>query len=211
MQQFAKSRVGLSFHAFPEIFAARLFRWRSGKPGPGLPEWQNIISKLRQSGCNRSLLQAFRLARSGKPLPNPRLISASIHRESTADTQQFTMLVMQWGQFLDHDVTFTPQSRGFNNSLLKCCSPDGTAENELLHPDCKPIFIPDSDRFYSQFNATCMEFARSSPAPRRDCSLGPRDQINQVTGFIDASNVYGSTEEEQRSLRLIRLLKLGSE
>ncbi len=47
-----------------------------------------------------------------------------------------------------------------------------------------------------------MEFVRSSPASRRDCSLGPRDQMNQVTSFIDASNVYGSNKEEMDSLRL---------
>ena len=51
------------------------------------------------------MLQAFRKARSGGQLPNPRLISSSIHRQSPADTQQFTMLVMQWGQFIDHDIT----------------------------------------------------------------------------------------------------------
>ena len=95
------------------------------------------------------------------------------------------MLVMQWGQFIDHDVTSTPQTRGFNHSLIKCCSPHGSfLSNDLLHPDCKPIPIPGSDLFYSQFNATCMEFVRSSPAPRRDCTLGPRDQINQITSFI---------------------------
>jgi peroxidase len=50
-----------------------------------------------------------------------------------------------------------------------------------------------------------MEFIRSSPAPRKDCSLGPRDPINQVTSFIDASSIYGSTIEEQLSLRLGRI------
>lgn len=184
--------MGLSLYALFKISPSRLLRWSSSNKSSNDSGFinQHIIS-----------IQAFRVSRSGKALPNPRLISASIHRESTADTQQFTMLVMQWGQFLDHDITFTPQSRGFNNSLLKCCSPDGATENDLLHPDCQPILIPNSDLFYSQFNATCMEFARSSPAPRRDCSLGPRDQINQVTGFIDASNVYGSTAEEQKALR----------
>ena len=49
-----------------------------------------------------------------------------------------------------------------------------------------------------------MEFVRSSPAPRRDCTLGPRDQINQITSFIDASNIYGSTAEEQGELRLMK-------
>merc|ERR1719367_949496 len=154
-------------------------------------------------------VQAVRRARSGRELPNARLISSTVHRQSSADTQQFTMLVMQWGQFLDHDVTSTPQTRGFNNSLLKCCGPRGQIlENDLLHPDCMPIQVSSRDLFYSQFNATCMEFVRSSPAPRRDCTLGPRDQINQITSFIDGSNVYGSTAEEQRSLRLGKRGKL---
>ena len=59
-------------------------------------------------------------------------------------------------------------------------------------------------RFYSAYNVTCMEFVRSSPTPRHDCSLGPRDQINQITSYIDASNIYGSTAEEQHGLRLMK-------
>ena len=114
---------------------------------------------------------------------------------------------MQWGQFIDHDLTSTPQTRGFNHSLIRCCSEDAKMlENpeEFLHPDCVPIDIPANDPFYKQFDTTCMEFVRSSPAPRQDCSLGPRDQINQITGYMDASNIYGSTKDEQDSLRLGR-------
>jgi hypothetical protein len=153
-------------------------------------------------------VQEFRLAQSGKPLPSPRAISAMVHRESSDDTPPFTMMVMQWGQYLDHDLTSTPQSRGFNNSIIKCCSSDGKPlSKDLMHPDCAPINIPGSDAFYSQFNVSCMEFVRSSPAPRKDCSLGPRDPINQVTSFIDASSIYGSTIEEQQALRLGRIGK----
>ena len=46
-----------------------------------------------------------------------------------------------------------------------------------------------------------MEFVRSSPAASRDCSLGPRDQMNQITSYLDASNVYGSTDDETSELR----------
>ncbi|KAF2346440.1 hypothetical protein FHG87_022804, partial [Trinorchestia longiramus] len=70
------------------------------------------------------------------------------------------------------------------------------------HPDCLPITIPASDSFYALWNQTCMEFLRSSPAPRPNCGLGPRDQINQVTAFLDASNVYGSDDHEMAQLRL---------
>jgi hypothetical protein len=84
-----------------------------------------------------------------------------VHRESADDTPPFTMMVMQWGQYLDHDLTSTPQSRGFNNSVIQCCSEDGRPLGEdQRHPDCSPIQIPDTDPFYSQFNVTCMQFIR---------------------------------------------------
>ena len=48
---------------------------------------------------------------SNGPLPNPRLISTMVHKDESHDTEQFTMFVMQWGQFVDHDLTSTPQTR----------------------------------------------------------------------------------------------------
>ena len=34
-----------------------------------------------------------------------------IYRDESHDTDQFTMFVMQWGQFVDHDLTSTPTTR----------------------------------------------------------------------------------------------------
>jgi peroxidase len=45
-----------------------------------------------------------------------------------------------------------------------------------------------------------MEFVRSMPAPRESCNFGPREQINQITAWQDASNVYGrSVSAEHRN------------
>ena len=70
-------------------------------------------------------IETFRRSRSNGPLPSPRLVSATIHRDVEHLTTQFTMMVMQWGQFLDHDLTSTPTTRGFNESILQCCSKVG--------------------------------------------------------------------------------------
>ncbi|XP_037780731.1 chorion peroxidase-like [Penaeus monodon] len=149
-------------------------------------------------------IEALRESVRGGPLPNPRKVSATVHRSLNRPSYKITMMVMQWGQFLDHDITATAQSRGFNHSVPKCCN-ERTGKplpEAFRHPDCLPIEIPDSDPFYSKWNHTCMEFIRSSPAPRANCALGPRDQINQVTSYIDASNVYGSDDHEMAQLRL---------
>lgn len=65
-----------------------------------------------------------------------------------------------------------------------------------------PIEVSSDDLFYGKYNVTCLNFVRSSPSPLEDCALGPRDQINQITSYLDASNVYGSTENSLSSLRL---------
>ena len=64
-------------------------------------------------------VQAFRRARSGRPLPNPRLISSTIHKTSPADTQQFTMLVMQWGQFIGTKTLFENYGKKSNFSCSR--------------------------------------------------------------------------------------------
>ena len=46
-------------------------------------------------------------------------VLCSVHRDESHDTHQFTMMVMQWGQFLDHDLTSTPTTRGFRQSVPK--------------------------------------------------------------------------------------------
>lgn len=49
-----------------------------------------------------------------------------------------------------------------------------------------------------------MEFVRSAPTSRIDCDLGWREQISQVTAYIDGSTVYGSDVDTADSIRLFK-------
>ncbi|QQP38454.1 Peroxidasin -like protein [Caligus rogercresseyi] len=113
--------------------------------------------------------------RSGD-LPNPRL-----RRSFTVATH----MVTQMGQFLDHDLSLTPEAH-----VEHCC-------DDATQTDCSPISVPSDDSFYSAFNNTCLEFTRSV----QHCDSTPREQFNAITSYIDASNVYGSEQIVLDSVR----------
>ncbi|KAL4710840.1 hypothetical protein ACJJTC_016124 [Scirpophaga incertulas] len=162
---------------------------------------QRFLSPLYSDG-----LQAPRVSVSGAKLPSAREISALVHASEDAENPGVTHLLMQWGQFLDHDITSSSQSRGFNGSVPRCCK-DGGREfvpKELMHPECFPIAVPASDPFYGPRGVRCLDFVRSSPAPRDDCALGWREQLNQVSAYIDGSPLYASSARQSDKLRLFR-------
>ena len=77
--------------------------------------------------------------------------------------------------------------------MIQCCPPKSNN-----HPQCYPILIPQDDPFYGEWEEDCLNFVRTAMCSQ--CKLGPREQVNQITAFIDASMVYGSTDNETRSL-----------
>lgn len=80
---------------------------------------------------------------------------------------------------------FTPYA-GSDNSDVTCCRGGSARPPQELHPECMPIIIPSNDLFYGPLGQRCMEFVRSMPALRPHCTFGPREQMNQITGYIDA-------------------------
>ncbi|XP_063533682.1 peroxidasin homolog [Cydia strobilella] len=151
-------------------------------------------------------IQAPRRSVFGSALPSAREISSTVHEDQHVETPGITHLLMQWGQFLDHDVTSSSQSRGFNGSVPRCCKDGGRdfVPREFLHPECMPIEVPPSDPFYGPKGVRCLDFVRSSPAPRDDCALGWREQMNQVSAYIDGSPLYASSARQSDKLRLFR-------
>jgi hypothetical protein len=89
----------------------------------------------------------------------------------------------QWGQFIDHDIDLT----------------DGTEP-----PEEAPILIPAGDPWFDPgaSGTAIMAFNRSL----YDHASGttpdaPRRQVNEITSWIDASNVYGSDVARAEALR----------
>ncbi|KAI1303198.1 Peroxidasin -like protein [Halotydeus destructor] len=139
-----------------------------------------------------------RTAKSQKLLPPPRLVSTSIHNDVSAPHIRYALVTMQWGQFLDHDLTFTPMNMGADGSILDCTACDSP---KTVHPECLPMPIPLGDPHFPAVKngqKQCLHFARSLNAQTK---LGPREQMNQVTSYLDSSNVYGSEICEAKMLR----------
>jgi len=71
------------------------------------------------------------------------------------------------------------QSIGNKKRFVKCCDNDGTmryALNKAIS-SCKPISIPNDDRFFKMGPHGCMNYVRSLPAARSDCTFGPMEQV----------------------------------
>jgi len=132
-----------------------------------------------------------RISTSGRELPSPRLISSGAHRDVNRHEHSISILLVAWGQFVDHDITLTAETDD-----LKCCK--GV---NVTHPSCMPIQIPSNDGFYSHHKQTCINFVRSRAGLRSGCKLGPREQINEVSSTLDANTVYSNDPDKIRKLR----------
>uniref|UniRef100_A0A8L0DQF5 Peroxidasin n=1 Tax=Oncorhynchus mykiss TaxID=8022 RepID=A0A8L0DQF5_ONCMY len=171
--------------------------------GASLTAFQRLLKSVYDNGFNLPHGASSR-HHNGHALPLPRLVSTTmIGTETITPDDHYTHMLMQWGQFLDHDLDSTvaalSQSRFSDGQLCtNVCTND---------PPCFPIQFPPGDPRQARSGARCMFFVRSSPV----CGSGmtsllmnsvfPREQINQLTSYIDASNVYGSSRHESEEVR----------
>ncbi|CAL4061230.1 unnamed protein product, partial [Meganyctiphanes norvegica] len=141
--------------------------------------------------------ESFRKSKKGKELPNPRKISRILSNSKERKTPKVTLMVMQWGQFIDHDVTLTPEREHHEpvdgSKALMCCNEGLIGNSVRLGTDCIPIDV-ENDAYFKRDDRQCIRFVRSMPTSR-GCSFTPMEQINQNTAFVDGSQVYGSEKD----------------
>ena len=119
---------------------------------------------------------------SGADRPNPRTISNGVSAQagSLPNTQQASDFLWVWGQFLDHDLTETPVA-------------DPREEFNVPIPLGDPYFDPTGS------GTETMALDRSS----YDHVGGRREQVNEITAYIDGSQIYGSDSERSDALRTL--------
>ncbi|XP_048263814.1 peroxidasin homolog isoform X2 [Bombus terrestris] len=137
----------------------------------------------------------------GYPKPSARLVSTTlITTHNVTSDSGITHMVMQWGQFMDHDLDHALPSVSSESwdgiDCKKSC--DNAAP-------CFPMDVPPGDPRVN--NRRCIDFIRTSAVCGSGAtsllwgSLTPREQLNQLTSYMDGSQVYGYDDALARDLR----------
>uniref|UniRef100_A0AB38ZET2 Venom peroxidase 1 n=1 Tax=Oncocephalus sp. TaxID=2944721 RepID=A0AB38ZET2_9HEMI len=174
-------------------------------PGQGIPRttYNRLIPAKYSDGIHRPPISY-----TGSDLPSARLVSLVLFPERVIPDPVWTLVSMQWGQIITHDMSMAMGNTQAKLISSQCCSPDGTlfTSRGVAPPACFPIEIPADDPFYSKFGQRCMNFMRTTTNADRGCAPvhnqhQPREQLVAVSQYMDASLVYGSSMDVANSLR----------
>lgn len=170
--------------------------WLAAAPAGAAPLYRSIDgmgNNIANPNWGKAGTSLFRLSgadygdgistMAGQNRPSARAISNGVSADPgpTPNSKGASDMLWQWGQFLDHDIDLTP------------------AHDPAEY---KPVTVPTGDPSFDPFSTGMQEI----PLDRSiyDTATGttnPRQQLNQITSFIDASNVYGSDALRATTLR----------
>ncbi len=122
---------------------------------------------------------------AGATRPNPRVISNTLFAQTELlnDPLNLSDFVWVFGQFLDHDVT------AVSNSAVETANIPVNFEDVHFNPG-------------NAYDDIMIRMNRSMPRANSGTSVNnPRKFTNDITSWIDGSNVYGSDQERADYLR----------
>jgi hypothetical protein len=129
--------------------------------------------------------------------PNARDVSNAISAQSAPkyNDRLLSDWVVQWGQFITHDMDLTGTSAA-NNVMFS----GGTGNYSIAINDPNDVLGPNPISFNRSNYDAATGNTTLLPAPG-GTRPNWREQINSVTSYIDASNVYGSDTTRAAALR----------
>lgn len=115
---------------------------------------------------------------AGPSRPDARTVSNGVSDQAGSEPngRQGSDFIWQWGQFVDHDLTLSPNDTG----------------------ESAPIPVTDVNDVLYNANSPFIPLTRTNHVTD---GLGVRQQVNAITSFLDASNVYGSDSTTAMALR----------
>jgi len=146
------------------------------------PQWGSALSNYLREKSGAHYADGFS-APNGANRPSARAISNALVAQGdvvTADERGLSTCVYEFGQFLDHDIGL---AAGATTEAFDIAVPAGDAWFDPASTGTKKIWM---DR--SAFDASTG-------------TRNARQQINKVTSFVDASQVYGSDATRAAWLR----------
>lgn len=144
------------------------------------PGWGTPGARLLRSPSGAHYADGLSMP-AGPARPSPRAVSNALFAQDgpRPNASGVSDFIWTWGQFLDHDLSLTEPG-----------------------PEVLPIAVPAGDPFFDPLSTgvVTIPFRRSLFDPATGVTT-PREQVNELTAHLDASNVYGSTPERAAWLR----------
>lgn len=141
------------------------------------PDWGKINTALLRKADSAYADGISSLATRGPNNPNPRVVSNNICKNigDIPNSLRLTDMCWIWGQFLDHEIDLTESGA----ETADIVTPSVTEDPEEEYP------------------GRTISFHRSVSVPLSS----PREQPNQISSYVDATNVYGYDTERGYALR----------
>ncbi|KAI6233148.1 CRE-MLT-7 protein [Aphelenchoides fujianensis] len=180
----ADCNVGLCYHLAYRTMDGACNNLRNTLSGASFRPYQRLLPPEYDDGIGEPV-SSIRVNR-----PSVREASRILLSSSQVVTHEtFNSLLMQWGQFMSHDMARTTLQPSAN---CPTCEP--------VQGKCISVKIIDSDPNASFKSKQCLKISRSAPV----CGSGtssPRQQLNENTAFVDGSQIYGSSSKDLHKFR----------